>query len=84
MKASFWVAVVLIVAGEVPDDEGLVSTSREEHIWALSYVSAFSHLCPQIITYFSSDVAKLVTHPLCPSRVPRITNCSAIFGRELI
>ena len=33
------------------------------------------------IIYFSKEVAKLVTHPLWPSRVPRITNCSAMLGR---
>lgn len=39
--------------------------------------------CPARATDFSRDVAKLVTHPLWPSRVPRITNCSAILGRCL-
>ena len=41
-----------------------------------SPIQAFS------ITHFSSDVARLVTHPLWPTRVPRITNCSAILGNS--
>ena len=36
------------------------------------------------ITYLSNEVAKLVTHPEWPSRVPRITNCSAILGKVFL
>jgi hypothetical protein len=31
-------------------------------------------------TYFSRDVAREVTHPEWPSRVPRSTNCSAMLA----
>ena len=37
----------------------------------------------KVFPYFSKDVAKLVTHPEWPSRVPRITNCSAMLGKEV-
>lgn len=33
-------------------------------------------------TNFSNEVAKLVTHPLWPLRVPRITNCSPMLGKK--
>ena len=33
---------------------------------------------------FSRLVASEVTQPLCPSRVPRITSCSAMLGEEFI
>jgi len=35
-----------------------------------------------IFSYFSSEVAKLVTQPEWPSRVPRRTSCSAIVMLE--
>jgi len=35
VQASFWVAVVLVVAGEVPNDEGFVPAAGEEHVWVL-------------------------------------------------
>ena len=28
VKAAFWVAILCIVTGEVPDNKGLVSTAR--------------------------------------------------------
>jgi len=34
-----------------------------------------------LATHFSNEVAKLVTHPLWPTRVPRITSCSAMLGK---
>ncbi len=35
VQASFWVAVVLVVACEVPNDEGFVPAAGEEHVWVL-------------------------------------------------
>jgi len=35
VKRSLWVAVGGVVAGQVPDNESLITTSREEHIWVL-------------------------------------------------
>ena len=35
VKAALGVAVAGLVAGQVPDDEGLVAGSREEHVGAL-------------------------------------------------
>ena len=83
VKTSFGVAVVLVVAGEVPDDESLVTATREKHIWAAMLLDSASRIAFAHDTDFSRDVAKLVTHPLWPSRVPRITNCSAMLGRYL-
>ena len=35
MERSLWVSVAALVAGQVPDDQGLVAGSREEHVWIL-------------------------------------------------
>ena len=35
MQRAFWVAVGALVAGQVPDDQGLVAGSRQEHVWVL-------------------------------------------------
>ena len=80
VKTSFWVSVVLLVSGKIPDNKGLVTTSRKQHIWARAAVSAMTPNAINWRSYFSNEVAKLVTHPLWPSRVPRITNCSAMLG----
>jgi len=39
VERSLWVSVLSFVAGKVPDDQGLVTTSREKHVWASSMVS---------------------------------------------
>lgn len=36
--------------------------------------------CILIVSYFSREVAKLVTQPEWPSRVPRSTSCSAMLA----
>lgn len=36
MERSLGVAVLGLVAGEVPDDQGLVSAGRQEHVGAVS------------------------------------------------
>lgn len=65
MEGSLGVTVLGLVTGEVPDDQGLVSGGREEHVGAIrllvqasSYISSISGS-----TYFSMEVAKLVTQP---------------------
>ena len=42
VETSFWVAVFsTFFAGEVPDDEGLVSAAGEQHVWAFQLLSAY-------------------------------------------
>lgn len=82
MQTPFWVAVILIVSSEVPDNEGFVAAAGEKHIWATMTVRAWMPCWSKRFTDFSNVVAKLVTHPLWPSRVPRITNCSPMLGEE--
>ncbi len=79
MKTSLWITVGLVVAREIPNDKCFVATSRKEHVWAdaMSVTTGFAQMSSP---YFSRDVAKLVTQPLWPSRVPRCTNCSVILG----
>ena len=81
VQTPFW-DTVLIVASEVPDDEGFVTAAREKHIGATWPSELESAANRRRFTDFSNVVAKLVTHPLWPSRVPRITNCSPILGEE--
>jgi hypothetical protein len=79
VKASLGVTVGSLVAGQIPDNESLVSASRQEHVWAgrqlVHYYAVILFCCP---TYFSREVAREVTHPVWPSRVPLRTNCSAM------
>lgn len=35
MERSLWVSVRGLIAGQVPDDQGLVARSRQEHVWVL-------------------------------------------------
>lgn len=68
LQRSLGVAILRLVAGEVPDDEGLVSASGEEHVGAGeskgldSYVTQ-GYRIGCFRTYFSIEVAKLVTQP---------------------
>lgn len=88
LKASLGVTVGLVVASQVPDDQGLVATGGKEHVGAIDDAIAISktlfqnfEISPRvlvIISYFSREVAKLVTQPLWPSRVPRRMSCSAM------
>lgn len=81
-EASLGVPVGLVVAGQVPDDQGLVATAREQHVGAIDAIAVRdrsilnSHVNSG--AYFSREVAKLVTQPLWPSRVPRRISCSAM------
>lgn len=68
LQRSLGVAILRLVAGEVPDDEGLVSASGEEHVGAgeskrLDSYATQSYRTGCFRTYFSIEVAKLVTQP---------------------
>jgi hypothetical protein len=90
VQTALRVAVRRLVAGEVPDDERLVPGCGQEHVRAgrKSACAQFSMLQLQGAaraisqTYFSREVAREVTQPLWPSRVPRRTNCSAMVDVE--
>jgi len=102
VQTPLGVAVRSLVAGEVPDDQGLVSGAGQEHVGAVGLSvtahcgrrasgllvpcklsSLQTHATPAILgTYFSSEVAREVTQPVWPSRVPRRTNCSAMMCVE--
>ena len=58
-----------------------LSRLPERSIFGLHTVSCLSPCYLGRYDDFSSEVAKLVTHPLWPSRVPRITNCSPMLGK---
>ena len=88
VEAPLGVTVRGLVAGQVPDDEGLVARRREKHVRAVRQ-SVFHAPCPArtecagfdiSYTHFSREVAREVTQPEWPSRVPRRTNCSAMFA----
>lgn len=36
VEGSLWVSVRALVTGEVPDDQALVTRSRQEHVWAVA------------------------------------------------
>ena len=79
VERALGVSVLGLVAGQVPDDEGLVARSRQEHVGAARKVQSqqFSPLSTRrsssqgfssvrvlvVKTYFSIEVAKLVTQP---------------------
>jgi hypothetical protein len=83
VKRAFWVAVRGLVSGEVPDDQGLVAGSGEQHVGAVKCQSFDLQVPSALQTYFSMDVAKEVTQPLWPSRVPFRINCSVMLGNRL-
>jgi hypothetical protein len=82
VQAAFGVAVAGLVAGQVPDDEGLVARAREKHVGAVAVSLVRAAICCVGVsnTHFSREVAREVTQPEWPSRVPRRTNCSAMFA----
>ncbi len=68
MERPLGVAVLGLIAGQVPDDEGLVAGAGEEHVRAaIIAVSTTSRRgnWEVFVAYFSIDVAKLVTQPFC-------------------
>lgn len=76
------VAVLGLIAGEVPDDQGLVTGTRQQHVGAIiascKYKEsiyrgyAFGSRGP----YFSMEVARLVTQPFCLQEIHRQSNCT--------
>lgn len=81
VEGALWVSVRALIAGQVPDDQSLISATRQEHVWAIQKVSIHSKkLRCQFCAYFSIEVAKLVTQPLWPSRVPFRISCSVMLG----
>jgi hypothetical protein len=82
VEAPLGVTVRGLVAGQVPDDEGLVARSGEKHVRAgrMSVSRPEMLYVDMVNAHFSRDVARDVTQPEWPSRVPRRTNCSAMFA----
>lgn len=84
LKTALGVTVGLVVTGQVPHDQGLVATGGEQHVGAMRPLLSETAPIPLYQkfemqrAYFSSEVAKLVTQPLWPSRVPRRMSCSAM------
>lgn len=64
MERALGVTVLGLITSEVPDDQCLVPAGRQEHVGAVSTVSASSRRRIDS-SYFSIDVAKLVTQPFC-------------------
>lgn len=74
VKASLGVSICCLVAGQVPDDQGLVATGGEEHVGARKvtgnqYLPSSLHTSSMLSIaggnpYFSIDVAREVTQPL--------------------
>lgn len=87
VEAPLGVTVRGLVAGQVPDDQGLVAGTGQEHVRAGVVGQYMPSLCCRIArapgfrnTHFSREVAREVTQPEWPSRVPRRTNCSAMIA----
>lgn len=86
LQAALGVTVSLLIAGEVPDDQGLVARTRQQHVGAKCRRQVSTVFEAKIrgsrsqVSYFSREVAREVTQPLWPSRVPRRTSCSAMMG----
>ncbi len=67
VERSLGVAVLGLVPGEVPDDQSLVARGGEEHVGAVFFVSRLLNRQEgaKSSSYFSMEVAKLVTQPFC-------------------
>lgn len=69
MEGALGVAVLGLIASEVPDDQGLVAGGGQEHVGAAKQVSL--RVCQSFrvslleSSYFSMEVARLVTQPFC-------------------
>ena len=35
VEGALWVSVGALIAGQVPDDQSLISATRQEHVWAI-------------------------------------------------
>jgi len=70
VQTALGVAVLGLVAGKVPNDQGLVSAAGEKHVGAVVFTVSAGSLTSKLFShgfgsYFSIDVAKLVTQPFC-------------------
>lgn len=70
MEDSFWVSVRVIIASQLPDNDGLVYLMILEDILG-SLQRYVPREAVKIMSGFSDEVAMAVTHPLCPSKDPR-------------
>lgn len=69
VERALGVTVLGLVAGEVPDDESLVARSGKKHVGAVHMLVRGRFRCSNlrfsVETYFSMEVARLVTQPFC-------------------
>lgn len=69
LEGSLGVTVLGLVTGKIPDDQSLVSAGGEQHVGAerrwLESGSARTSARSWVVTYFSMEVARLVTQPFC-------------------
>jgi hypothetical protein len=65
VEGSLGVAVLRLVACEIPDDQGLVSAARQKHVGAVpcQFKGSIVFVRGESPAYFSIEVAKLVTQP---------------------
>lgn len=73
VERSLGVTVLRLVAGEVPDDQRLVTRGGQEHVGAggAQKVSVPSTPSWARVAYFSMEVARLVTQPFCRRTVSK-------------
>lgn len=82
MKNSFWVAIRVLIASKLPNNDGLVWAvkSTNESYAKMSFIPREA---VRIMSGFSEEVAMAVTHPLWPGREPRKRKDSAISRKSL-
>lgn len=85
VEGALWVSVLALVAGQVPDDQSLISATGQEHVRAIQKSASISKTGGRAwrvlrAAYFSIEVAKLVTHPLWPWSSPFKISCSVMLG----
>lgn len=71
VERSLGVTILRLVAGEVPDNQGLVTAGGQEHVGASRTGQLLRMLASSMarLTYFSIEVARLVTQPFCKETV---------------
>lgn len=63
VEGALWVSVLALVAGQVPDDQGLISATGQEHVWAIQK----SQLRPRKLkkrAWHGLEFCALLTSPL--------------------
>lgn len=85
VERALGVTVLGLVAGEVPDDESLVARSGKKHVGAVYMLVRcrfrYSSIYLVVETYFSMEVARLVTQPFCTKLATSFVARRKIFGR---